>query len=259
MESEMKSNLRDMWTPKLPTGLDLELDFHPRTMKQVVNLVIALERFKGSKLEPVLGTEFTDENLLDIMMDSIVEEKTVFECFSTPSADYSQRNQLQCKITDSEKRSLVCVPNSMELHAVMLQGGAENRKVHLNMSTYLNLTPSAEALTVALGIRGTNLYLSCCKDGDEPTLHLEAVDDINTLKNISADSNLVRFLFYKQDNGLNLSTLVSVLYSNWYISTAIENNKPLELCQVDAERHRNFDIQEVDLPKTDEGKCPCEQ
>lgn len=43
----------------------------------------------------------------------------------------------------------------------------------MTMSAYLHPAPSVPGQTVALGIRGTNLYLCCRKDGAEPTLHLE--------------------------------------------------------------------------------------
>lgn len=71
----------------------------------------------------------------------------------------------------------------------------------------------------------------------------QTVEDKEQLKSISSDSDMVRFLFYKHDTGVNLCTLVSVPYSNWYISTAVENNKPVEMCQESAQRHINFTLQ----------------
>lgn len=71
----------------------------------------------------------------------------------------------------------------------------------------------------------------------------QEVEDKDSLLSISSDSDLVRFLFYKEDSGLNLSTLVSVPHSNWFISTAKENNKPVEMCLESAQRHKTFKIQ----------------
>lgn len=73
MESEMKCNMSKMWSSEMPRGLDLEISHHPLTMRHVVNLIIATERLKASISESVLSTEFRDENLLNIMLDSIVE------------------------------------------------------------------------------------------------------------------------------------------------------------------------------------------
>ncbi|XP_060894279.1 interleukin-1 beta-like [Labrus mixtus] len=243
MDSKMQCNMSKQWTPKMPKGMDLEYSHHPLTMRRVVNLIIAIEKLKSGASESLLSTEFRDENLLNMMMESIVEEQVVFERGSAPPNQFSRTGMHQYSVTDTEKRSLVLVQNSMELHAVMLQGGADNRKVQLNMSTYVNPAPSTEARTVALGIKDTNLYLTCHKDGDEATLHLEEVADKDSLLSISSDSDMVRFLFYKQDTGLNISTLVSVPYSDWYISTEIDNNKPVEMCLESAHRHRTFKIQ----------------
>lgn len=69
----MKSNVSEMWSPKMPKGLELEITHHPMTMKRVVNLIIAMERLKDSRSESLLSTEFRDESLLNIMLDSIVE------------------------------------------------------------------------------------------------------------------------------------------------------------------------------------------
>ncbi|XP_040011398.1 interleukin-1 beta-like [Xiphias gladius] len=243
MESEMKCNMSKMWSSEMPRGLDLEISHHPLTMRHVVNLIIATERLKASISESVLSTEFRDENLLNIMLDSIVEEHFVCECHTAPPVQFSRTDEHQCSVTDVLKRSLVVVNNSMELHAVMLQGGSENRKVHLNMSTYVHPSPSTEALPVALGIKDTNFYLSCHKEGDKPTLHLEVVEDKSSLLGISVESEMVRFLFYKRDSGLNLSTLMSARFPEWYISTAALDNKPVEMCLESADRHRTFNIQ----------------
>ncbi|XP_072243457.1 interleukin-1 beta-like [Leuresthes tenuis] len=243
MESQMTCNTSEMWGRKMPEGLDLEISQCPLTMRSVANLIIAMERLKGGKTEEVLSTDFRDENLLNIMLDSIVEEQIVFERSSAPPVQFSRTNEHQCSVTDGQNRSLILIQNTMELHAVMLQGGSENRKVHLNMSTYVHPTPSVEARPVALGIKDTDLYLACYKVDGKPTLHLETVTDKESLLSISAESDLVRFLFYKHDTGLNVSTLMSALFPNWYISTATQDNKPVEMCQETASRHRTFRIQ----------------
>uniref|UniRef100_A0A3Q3ITD2 Interleukin-1 n=1 Tax=Monopterus albus TaxID=43700 RepID=A0A3Q3ITD2_MONAL len=223
MASEMACNVREMWSPNLPKGLNLEISYHPMTMRRVVNLIIATERLKSRRSEAVLSTAFRDENLLNIMLESIVEVQTVFERGS--------------------KRSLILVHNSMELHAVMLQGGSDNRKIQLNMSTYVHPSPSTEARPVALGIKDTNLYLSCHKEEDKPTLHLETVEDKDSLSRINSETDMVRFLFYQRDTGVNISTLMSARFPDWYISTAEQDNMPVEICQGTAQRYQSFNIQ----------------
>lgn len=69
----MTRNMSEKWSHEMPTGLGLEISHHPLTMRSVVNLVIAMERLKGSQGESALSTEFRHENLLNIMMEDIVE------------------------------------------------------------------------------------------------------------------------------------------------------------------------------------------
>lgn len=69
--------------------------------------------------------------------------------------------------------------------------------VHLNMSTYVHPAPSTEARPVTLGIKDTNLYLSCHKNGDEPTLHLEVKLLINLTKKDYTLSSTVKGTFLK--------------------------------------------------------------
>lgn len=66
-----------MLKPEMPEGLDLDISHHPLTMKSVVNLIIALDRLKGSSgsSESLLSTEVNEENLLNIMIDTVVEGK----------------------------------------------------------------------------------------------------------------------------------------------------------------------------------------
>lgn len=82
MDFEM-SYMAEEWSLKMPKGLDLEVSHHPVTMKSVVNLIIAMERLKTSKSEPVLSTDFQDENLLSIMLESIVEGNHKFNTGKT--------------------------------------------------------------------------------------------------------------------------------------------------------------------------------
>uniref|UniRef100_A0A668UU44 Interleukin-1 beta n=1 Tax=Oreochromis aureus TaxID=47969 RepID=A0A668UU44_OREAU len=231
------SYMAEEWSLKMPTGLDLEVSHHPVTMKRVVNLIIAMERLKTSNSEPVLSTEFQDESLLSIMLESIVEEHSIIERTAGPP-QFTSRDEIECTVTDSQKRSLVLLHSSMELHAVMLQGGSEDRKVHLNMSTYAHPTPIAETRPVALGIKGTNLYLSCHKDDDKPTLHLE----VNFFQESHMKStpfviiyktlDMVRFLFYNATPAQDDDQVVEVCQETYLNDLTILNKFlfPIYIC-----------------------------
>uniref|UniRef100_A0A8C7Y4N3 Interleukin-1 n=1 Tax=Oryzias sinensis TaxID=183150 RepID=A0A8C7Y4N3_9TELE len=242
-ESEMACHKSDMYRMKMSHGLHLEISHHPHSMRSVVNLIIAIDRLKAGRMEEVMGTDFRDEHLLSVMLESILEERHVAERTSAPS-QFNRTGEYQCSVTDKQKRSLVLVKNSMKLLAVMLQGGSDSRKVQLNMSTYLHRDRTPEARPVALGIKDTKLYLSCHQEGDKPTLFLEEVEDNSTLSTIGQESENVRFLFYKQDTGGNLSTLASARFPGWYISTAAIDSEPVEMCQESDSRFRTFHIRQ---------------
>lgn len=71
MESETRCKVSGAWSPTMPEGLAFEVSHHPLTMKQVVNLIVTMERFKGH--EAPVSTEFRDEDLLNMMLDSFME------------------------------------------------------------------------------------------------------------------------------------------------------------------------------------------
>ncbi|MEQ2203599.1 hypothetical protein XENOCAPTIV_001183 [Xenoophorus captivus] len=190
-----------MWTKKMSKGVNLEIFQQPPSMKSVANLIIAMERLKGGMSAAVQSTDFSDENLLTILLESVVEETFIIERTSAGPDSFSRGEEHPCSVTDSQKRSLVLVRNNLELLAVMLQGGSDSRK----------------------------------GKGE--------VEDKTSLSEISSESEMRRFLFYKQDTGLNISTLMSALFPDWYISTATQNNKPVEICQKNAARHITFSIQ----------------
>ncbi|XP_077418373.1 interleukin-1 beta [Vanacampus margaritifer] len=238
----MAAETRCPLSPTLPAGLCLEVSRHPLTMRQVVNLVVAIERLKGSRKEMALGGQCSGENFLNIMMDDVIEVINLPEGRARRN-QFTRTGQYEVSISDSQKKSLVLLRDSMELHALTLQGGNSHRKVHLNMSTYVHPSPVTEAQPVALGIKGTDMYLSCQQEGDKPTLHLEEVQDRQTLMGVASESDMTRFLFYKSDSGVSLSTLASARFPSWFISTAEDNDMPVEMCQRTANRYISFHMQ----------------
>ncbi|XP_023199756.1 interleukin-1 beta-like [Xiphophorus maculatus] len=228
MESKKNCSISQMWTKKMPKGVDLEISHQPPSMRCVANLIIAMERLKAGMSESVLSPDFSDE------------ERFIIE--RTGPGKFSRREEHPCSVTDGQKRNLV--RNNMELLAVMLPV-YDSRNVYLNMATYVHLIPDTGlGQPVVLGIRDTDFYLSCHKDGDKPTLHLEEVEDKASLSEISVESDMRRFLFYKRDMAVNISTLMSALFPNWYISTTTDNNLPVAMCQESASRYRTFCIQQ---------------
>ncbi|XP_010867214.2 interleukin-1 beta isoform X2 [Esox lucius] len=213
------------WSPRISEGIHLEVTKHPFTMRRMANLIIATERFKGSQ-KCSIGTEFRDQDLLNVLLEAL-DEQIVLEV-EAPPPSFIQTSNSECDVTDTDNKSLVL--EAMELHAILLQAGNNSRKVQLNLSAYVATVPSVVAgRPVALNIKGSNLYLSCSKSGDKPILQLEVANK-EQLNSISSQSEMVRFLFYRRDTGTDISTLESARFKDWFISTDKEDNAVVNMC-----------------------------
>ncbi|KAG7480816.1 hypothetical protein MATL_G00060220 [Megalops atlanticus] len=231
-----------------PNGeLQSEVAQHPQSMRHVANLIIALQRMKNS--HTAIGTEFSDHELLNILMDNVVEEhsmRRVNEGTESRVTTYISTSQEKYDVCDQFQKSWVLVKEARELQAMTLQGGSMHHKVQLNLCTYVAPgSNNSQGRPVALGI-GTDLYLSCSMSSDKAILQLEEVKDKDALKTISAQGDMVRFLFLKRDSGLSMTTFESARVPGWFISTAKEDKKPVEMCSAgDSNRITYFKVNNV--------------
>ncbi|KPP58922.1 interleukin-1 beta-like [Scleropages formosus] len=267
-------------------GVKLEVSLQAHNMRQVAHLIIAMQRMKNT--QRLQGTEFSDQELLNIMMENVIEGRPRLE-LSGPQASLesfyrvSQRSrpgncscshgsfpppaesvvmtvqdqvdsgavvytstsqEVKCNVADQYQKSLVLNEEALELQAMTLQGGSFQRRVQLNLSMYV--TPSyssGKGQPVTLGIVDTNLYLSCSSENGMPILQLEEVGDKLRLKHISAEDDLSRFLFLKRGTGLSMTTFESARYQGWFISTALQEREPVEMCtKQEANRITSFRV-----------------
>ncbi|KAJ8400071.1 hypothetical protein AAFF_G00401100 [Aldrovandia affinis] len=223
------------------SGLEVQVSRTP-DMRQVANLIIALERMKHS--QKIMSTECSDQDLLSIMMESVVEERVMLKVQNLTCSKGStfMRNQ-RCRdmvhsVCTTEQRKLVHSPDDSTLHAVAFQAmtllDREFRKriVRLSLSTYHTFSQLGDrGQPIALGIANSNLYLSCAAiKSDTPILQLEEVDSKKKLEHINTEGDMARFLFFKQGEGFSSSVFESVKFSGWVISTAHEYDAPVQMC-----------------------------
>ncbi|CAM4728985.1 unnamed protein product [Leuciscus chuanchicus] len=207
---------------------NLEMLRHSSSMKQVVNIIIALKRMKHIKTK---SSEFGEEEVLNIIMDSVIEERRMERVDVTPS--YTSTHQMwQCNICDQYKKTLVQSSGSPRLLAVTLRDGAKQYKVDFNLSAYASprATPNSSQ-PVCLGISQTNLYLACTKpDNSSPHLVLKEVTE--TLNTIKVGDQYDNLLFFRKETGVANNTFESVKYPGWFISTDFDESKPVEMSQI---------------------------
>uniref|UniRef100_A0A3B4BZV6 Interleukin-1 n=1 Tax=Pygocentrus nattereri TaxID=42514 RepID=A0A3B4BZV6_PYGNA len=225
----------------LHKGLRIEISEQPHTMRQVTNIIIALQKFKQ-----VRSTEFTDHELFNIIIENIVEGKCNISIGCRKASSY---RVIQCTVCDGLKKSLVQSQGTPNLLAVTLRGGNSNRSVGINLSTYT--TPGCKATNgqpICLKIAQSNLYLACTKESgtsSQPHLILEDVKDEETLKTIEENDGMERFLFFRKVTGGSINTFESVKYPHWFISTSKNESMPVDMCvEEDTSRQKVFTLQD---------------
>nr|AFN02623.1 interleukin-1 beta [Ctenopharyngodon idella] len=220
-------------------GIKLEMWRHSTSMKQVVNIIIALERVKNIKPK---SSEFGEEEVLNIIMENVIQARRVTAAEATPSY-YKTSKTLQCSICDQFKKFLVKSSGSPRLLGVTLRDGNSDSKVRFNLSMYASpsATPNASQ-PVCLAISKSNLYLACTEsDGSSPHLVLkEVTETLNTIKAGDQHDNL---LFFRKETGVANNTFESVKYPGWFISTAFKDMEQVEVCQVPSSRITDFTLE----------------
>ncbi|KAK1154451.1 interleukin-1 beta-like [Acipenser oxyrinchus oxyrinchus] len=207
------------------SGLELRVSGYVRSMRQAVTLVLAVEKMKRPHRKAI-GSEFSDLDLLNVLMEHVNEEHVVLEVspdLESFESDLSRRRTDEPhSICDTEKKCWVMNEldgRPVELTASMLQGPNISQQVTLRLSTYIPQTQPGLGQPVVLGIGGSNYFLSCNGQRNSPVLELEKVENRDGLKTISRSSEAARFLFYKRDSG-STSTFESAQFPGWFISTA---------------------------------------
>ncbi|XP_022536472.2 interleukin-1 beta [Astyanax mexicanus] len=232
----------------LHRGLRIEISQHPHSLRKVANIVIGLQRLqKFRHAEKVSrSTEFTEHELLNIILESVVEETVVMRLSCDSPVTYSKQDkELQCTVCDNLQKRLVHSEGDPYLLAVTLKGGNQSQSVRMNLSTYASPScNSTKGQPVCLGIAKSNLYLSCTEsDSGSPHLSLEEVKNKEELKMIRGEDGLKRFLFLRSVKGGSVNTFESARFPGWFISTATEDYQPVEMCaEADTSRQRVFTL-----------------
>ncbi|XP_037662805.1 interleukin-1 beta [Choloepus didactylus] len=198
--------------------LQFSHEANSRSLRQVVSVVVALEKLK-EVLVPCVPA-FQDRDLT-ALLSCIFEEEPISTWGDAYVCDAPLRS-LNCRLRDIEQKCLV-LSGPSELRALHLNGDNVNRQVLFCMS-FVQGEASGEKIPVALGIKEKNLYLSCVMRDGKPTLQLETVDP----KNYPKKKMEKRFVF----NKLEIRDKVefeSAEFPSWYISTSQEEEAPVFL------------------------------
>ncbi|XP_051268391.1 interleukin-1 beta [Dicentrarchus labrax] len=222
---------------RLDEGLDLVVSHDPKTMQCVATLLLAVNRMK----KPLTRCrKLSDDELCSVIMDSLIEE-TIVKTTEDFSLGAKKKTFLRvnsgniCTLHDTDQKAIVHGSGEIKLQAITLKGGNCERTVNFKLARYMS-TCDTQCQCVLLSITNNNLHLSCVMKDGKAVLNLEECSE-ETLKNISDDENMDRFLFYKRVTGVSLTTFESVRFPGWFISTSNDSEQqPVEMCVADAAR-----------------------
>ncbi|KAM9166245.1 interleukin-1 beta-like [Pangshura tecta] len=206
--------------------MGIQLQFTEQTscklFRRSVVLMVAIEKMKKARK----ARPFTDDDLRGIF-------DTVFETISfeshnvthTVDSIYRYFRSISYEIRDTDQKCFK-LEDPAQLVAVHLQGPNLRHQVKLKMALYRpksgTSNQSSMRFPVALGIKGSSLYMSCVLSGQQPVLQLEEAD---ILKDVYG-AELERFIFYKLENE-STAQFESAAHRGWYICTSPENNQPV--------------------------------
>ncbi|XP_048367955.1 interleukin-1 beta-like [Sphaerodactylus townsendi] len=184
--------------------------------RKAVVIVVAIEKMKAKP------KAFTDEDLLNVL-STVLEPVHFDKCEFTYATDsiYRYTRAISYDIQDIKQKSFV-LNEPAQLVAVHLQGANVNHAVKLKMAIY-RPKGTVKNNPIALGIKGSNLCLSCMpKEGAEgqPELQLEEAD---ILRHIDK-SKLGRFIFNRIDIG-DTTRFESAAFPGWFICTSAQSNE----------------------------------
>ncbi|XP_059400527.1 interleukin-1 beta-like [Carassius carassius] len=225
--------------------IKLEMSSHPHSMRQVVNIIIAVERLK--RIKEISPGKICEDALLSFFLENVIEERMV--------PIYNKTNRtLQCTVCDKYKKTLVQsneLSEPLHLKAVTLSAGTMQYKVQFSMSTYISSATQKDAQPVCLEISNSNLYLACTQsDGSSPALILKEVKGpLNTIKAGDPNGN-DSLLFFRKETGTAYNTFESVKFPGWFITTAFDDWEKTEMYQMPTERISDFTLEDQKLIRT---------
>ncbi|XP_043087340.1 interleukin-1 beta [Puntigrus tetrazona] len=227
--------------------IKLEVSLHPHSLRRAVNIVIAVERLKH--IREMSSGKLCEDALLNFILENVIEERLAKPLAVTSVYSKETQTSLQCTICDKYKKTLVqsnkLANEDLHLKAVTLSAGTDQYKVQFNMSTYVASQPQNKGQPVCLGISKTNFYISCTQSGaSSPVLLLKEVSgSLNTIK--EGDPNgYDNLLFYRKQSGSYYNSFESVKYPGWFITTAFDDWKRVEMYQVPTDRTTNFTLED---------------
>uniref|UniRef100_A0A8D2CN30 Multifunctional fusion protein n=1 Tax=Sciurus vulgaris TaxID=55149 RepID=A0A8D2CN30_SCIVU len=216
-----KYDLQDLLLGSVEEGIQLQISHpHPdKSFRQAVSLIVAVEKLqKGSCPQAFQGQD------LHTCLSFLFEEEPI-PCDPWDDEDFvcdAAVRSLNCRLRDIQQKCLV-LSDPCELKALHLNGPNLSQQVVFSMS-FVQGAESNNKTPVALGLKGKNLYLSCVKKEDKPTLQLESVDPRHYPKKKMEP----RFIF----NKIEIKDKVefeSAEFPNWYISTSQAEHMPVFL------------------------------